>query len=347
MLRSVAIVATAFLVSGCATAYSPLYSPAEVAQTAKARAKSVSLIRGQDDAISTSGAVTTCEQKPITREDRLSQTLACAEVLQYVYSNGYRDISAWRDIATLPVIGGAGAGALILLNQKDEAVKRAGKVALGIGVISAVRDQFWPSSVPLAFIKGHAALGCVIAEGEYFVGDPALEVHRNLESNLGTLSDKTVYLSLLRSKSPSPPATEAEAAQLKSAHAVAEQALVLANDQIEAGSSQAAAYDFASSPFRKAVTEIGAWVATKGRDRPNFSYDEFVGKYAPADSGGQARTLDEATLSRRTYTAQQLLSELAEKTQEVVVATRRLRASTPDYKARLVEVGKCASSLTS
>ena len=347
MLRPVAVAATAFLVSGCATAYSPLYSPAEVAQTAKARAATSNFYRKKDGSLPTSPAVATCEGRADGRDARLAQTLACAEVLQYVYSNGYRDISAWRDIATLPVIGGAGAGALILLNGKDEAAKRAGKVGIGVGVIAAIRDQFWPSSLPLSFIKGHAALGCVIAEGEYFHGTPASDVHGAMMKRLSALTLLSVDMARLRATFPAvkPKPTASEEAQLKATQAVADQALALANEQIGTSATESTAYEFANSAFRKAVTDVGAWVASRGRDRPDFSYQDFVGKYAPTDDSTERALLDRPPPSP--LPIQQLITDLATTTQELIVATRLLKAATPDYKERIAHVGKCATGLPS
>ena len=343
MPRSVLLITAAFSMTACATSYAPLYSPTEVARVAESHAISNGVT---DFSLLRSPALAACEAGGQS-VDRLAQTLGCAEILQGIYSSGYRNASNWNDAATLLTIGGAGGAAWILVNGKKNSVKKAAKVGIGVGILSALRDQFFPDALPTTFIKGHAALGCVIAQRDYFKGSAADSIHDSLKSSLEAVQTTAIALATLRYTSPNPAATKTEDEQLKAAQAVADQAIAFADDQLETSGGQLLAFEFANSTFVKAVTDIGAWVASRGRAHADFSYQDFVQKYAPSTSGGGAAKpiVAPAIAAAPSLTAAELLTQLSKTTQELIIETRELKASTPDYKAQLATVAQCATAL--
>jgi hypothetical protein len=335
MLRPLAVMATALSLGACTTQYAPLYSPAQVAT------RSVAI----DPSAPTGAAARKC-----ISQTGLKQTLACAEVLQGIYSSGYETTSNYQDLASLPVIGGAGAAALILLNGHQNAAKRAGKVGIGVGVFAALRDQFLPSNLPSSFIKGHAALGCVISDGDYFVGENGDKVEANLERQIRVVSAARDDLGKLRFANPTD-SKPAAADLLKAARTVTDQALELAATQLQSSEGQWAAFQFANATFRKAVTDVGAWVASRGRERPNTSYNDLVGRLSPpadrSQGGGDEQTESLAFNAERStgLTTSQLLAALSQGSTALVTQVNILKGATPDYTGRLDHVTKCATDL--
>lgn len=109
MSRSIVAIGLPFLLGACSTLYPPLYSAPTIAETAP------------DGTLKAD-----CQ----SHQDPLDQTLACAEILQDVYSNGYQDTAKWQDISQLPIIGAAGAAAWILLKDEENAGERQARSSL-------------------------------------------------------------------------------------------------------------------------------------------------------------------------------------------------------------------------
>ena len=248
------------LLGGCTTLYPPLYSSPSVAAKASDQDADLTLDCRQND-------------------DPLGQTIACAEILQSIYSSGYENSAQWRDFSQLPIIGAAATAAWILLKNKDNAARTAGKIGIGALTYSAARDHLVPTGLPDVFIKGHGALGCVIAQGEYFNGTTADEYSGSLKNELANAYLLRVAVQKLRYLDPAAGDKSATPEMLAAARTLADQSITLSAAQLEASQTQLGAYEFANAPFRKAVTDIAAWVASRGRTRPNPSYDALLGTF--------------------------------------------------------------------
>jgi hypothetical protein len=332
MSRSIVAIGLPFLLGACTTLYPPLYSAPTIAATAEEG---------------------TLKKDCQGHDDPLDQTLACAEILQDVYSTGYQDSAKWQDISQLPIIGAAGAAAWILLKDEENAARKAGKIFIGTGVYSAARNQLFPKNLPETFIQGHSALGCVIAEKVYFRGDTAVEAFDALNQSLLETADLATLLSWLRYKEPS---DSASAELLKAARALADQAIAAANTQLGASRKERAAYKFAPSPFRQSVSDIAAWVASKGRARPNASYDDLLkgmssspkaepGTEAPLAGVDPLENARSLAAANERPTAAQLIEAIGEVSQKLSSKTIELQGNTPPYAARLVKVTECATKL--
>jgi hypothetical protein len=274
------------------------------------------------------------------------QTTACAQLLQDVYSKGYIESAKWNDFSQLPIIGAAGAAAWILLKNQDNAAQKVGKIGIGTGVYAAGRSQLLPSGLPEVFIKGHSALGCVLAEEVYFRGTAADSQFALLEGSLETVAGLAAATSLLRYAEPSDPAASADL--LKAARALADQSINAANTHLRTSRQERAAYEFAASPFRQSVSDVAAWVASKGRARPNASYDDLLKQMSssPAPSGGQqATTASAMEVSRSRPSSAELIERIGQLSQQLTAATIELQGNTPPYGARLTKVAKCATDL--
>lgn len=322
MSRSIVAIGLPFLLGACSTLYPPLYSAPTIAETAP------------DGTLKAD-----CQ----SHQDPLDQTLACAEILQVVYSNGYQDTAKWQDISQLPIIGAAGAAAWILLKDEENAARKAGKIFIGTGVYSAARNQLFPKGMPETFIKGHSALGCVIAEKVYFRGTAAENANAALDASLLETARISAELAELRHEPPTDP--DAAPDLLKAARALADNAITAANSQLGASRKERAAYEFAASPFRRSVTNIAAWVASKGRDRPNLSYDDLL---KGMSSSPQAPTNESPSTetTRGGKTSAALIRDIGRTSQQLSIETIKLQGNTPPYAARLDKVTECATKLS-
>lgn len=327
MSRPVLAMALPFILGGCSTMYPPLYSPTSIAPV------KVEGSTGHTEPAS----VGTCRDAPTP----LKQTLSCADVLQSIYSKGYVESAQWNDIAQLPVIGAAGAAAWILLKGKDGAATKAGKIAIGTGVFAATRDQLLPKDMAPTFIKGHAALGCLIAQGDFFDGAAAQQSANNLKQAMGITEGLRADVQELRYLDPvADPKKPYDPELLKAARSIADQAITQSATQLEASATQLGAFEFASPHFRKATTDIAAWVASRGRVRPNAEYKDLLTKFSPPDTTEGVELID-----GQSYDGVELTTLLAKKSALLSNSTIRLKGFTPDYQGRLTIVAKCASDL--
>jgi hypothetical protein len=341
MIRPV-LLALPILLGGCSTYYPPLYSSPSIAASSAA----------------TGTLKTKCETKD--ESDPPAQTLACAEILQAIYSDGYSESAQLQDISQLPIIGAAAAASWILLKNKDGAARKVGKIGIGALTYSAARDQLFPKDLPGYFITGHGALGCVLAEGDYFSGTTARNTEKNLAAEVSQAYMLRVAVQKLRYLDPAAGDTSATPEMLAAARTLADQAITLSAAQLETSQAQLGAFQFANSHFRRGVTDIAAWVASRGRSsRPNLSYDTLLGTFKPTESApgvteegttpsttgdqGEATLLRDA--NRTGWTGSQLVERLATASSILTNATIRLKGATPDYKGRLEAVRKCATDL--
>lgn len=333
MSRPAFATALPLLLGACTTMYPPLYSAPTIAATAP-QADQLTLDCRND-------------------ENPLKQTLACAQLLQDVYSDGYSDSARWNDLSQLPIIGAAGAAAWILLKDQPKAARKVGKIGIGTGVYAAGRGQLLPAALPEVFIEGHTALGCVLAEGVYFEGTAADSQFDLLDGSLRHTARLAAETSLLRYTEPSDPAASTDL--LKAARALADQAIAAANSQLRASRQERAAYQFAASPFRKSVGGIAAWVASKGRARPNANYEDLLkgmssspgGGTAPPEAPGQTPQgqADFTEVAASEPTSAELIKAIGEASQQLTAATIDLQGNTPPYGARITSVAKCATDL--
>lgn len=354
MIRPASALAAALplLLGACSTYYPPLYSsPSIVAQPA---AKDNTTLAND------------CSGKADARGniDTLAQSVACAEILQAIYSNSYEDSARWQDISQLPLIGAAAAAAWILLKDKENAAKKVGKIGIGALTYTAARDQLFPKGMSEIFIKGHSALGCIIAEKEYFRGTAAKGAFDGLELSLKEVTLLAAATSALRYTTPSD--TPASPELLRAAQTLADQAVAAANTQLRASRQERAAYQFAASPFRKSVSDVAAWVASKGRTRPNASYDDLLKgmSSSPKTDGDAQKTaanlhaigsniptplarFQAAADPSNPPTAANLIRLIGEASQLLSSKSIELQGNTPAYGARLTRVEKCATDLPS
>jgi hypothetical protein len=334
MSRPALAIALPFMLGACTTMYPPLYSAPTIAGVASPGEPALYEV---------------CRNST----DPLAQTIACEQILQGVYSTGYEKTAQWQDISQLPIIGAAGAAAWILLKDKPNAALKVGKIGIGTGVYAAGRGQLLPSGIPEVFIKGHVALGCVLAEEVYFQGDAARQSLIALDNSLTETALQAEVVSWLRYTEPSDPATAP--ALLQAARTLADQAITAANVQLRVSRQQRAAKLFAASPFRQSVEGIAGWVASKGRDRPDKSYKDLLkdmssspaptGKTLQAalseNSGANANFADPAA----SHTSIVLIRDIGRASQQLTADTAELMGNTPPYVTLLEQVGKCATDL--
>jgi hypothetical protein len=157
--------------------------------------------------------------------DEVAPILKKAEAMQVTYSTNYKKTARWQDLSQLPIIGGAAAAAWILVGNHDNAVKKAGKVGIGTLAYQGARDQLIAKGMPDAYVAGHGALSCVIAEGWFFSGSSAMERHEGLGRALDRVDALLQETTALRYKEPSPKGDQAAQAALTTARTVADQAI--------------------------------------------------------------------------------------------------------------------------
>lgn len=338
MFRRVSVMATTLplMLGACATYYPPLYSSPAIADQpiAKNSTTLAGYCRGDSDAV--------------------LQTVSCAEILQAVYSSGYTESAKLQDYSQLPIIGAAAAAAWILLKDKEKAAKKVGKIGIGALAYGEARDQLFPKGMSEIYIKGHAALGCVIVEKAYFSGGPAKDALKSLDQSLVNTAALSVKASQLRLEIPAD--KDAAPELLTAARAFAEQAITAANTQVRASRQQRAAYIFAPSTFQQAVTDVAAWVASKGRARPNKSYDDLKNAMpsSPKTEGpdatkptDDARALLDLPVGKpKQRTTAEILNDLGLVTQGLTEATLALQGNTPPYTGRLEKIANCATDLS-
>jgi len=205
--------------------------------------------------------------------------------------------------------------------------------------------------------QGTRRLGLRHCRESIFSGGTADSQFRSLDLSLTETADLAALVSGLRYTEPSDPAASPDL--LKAARSLADQAITAANTQLRSSRQERAAHEFAASPFRQAVSDIAGWVASKGRARPNASYDDLLKSMTstpptPAD-GQPADAVPLSAIDRfrnslslnPPRTSADLISAIGQSSQLLTSASIELQGNTPPYGARLTKVTKCATDLPS
>ncbi|HWT13052.1 MAG TPA: hypothetical protein VN231_09900 [Allosphingosinicella sp.] len=277
----------------------------------------------------------------------LEKVLEVAGNLQADYASGYETAALEQDLSQLPIIAAAAAAAWILLDNGANAVRDVGRIGIGASAYSAARGQLLAADLPDAYIAGHGALTCVLAEGPYFSGQGALNRRASLRAQLDRLAraiDETVAAAGFQPLNPS--TTEAEL--LRTARATAEQAIGSARTVEATALGEDSAFDGALPVFRHAVSSISVRVASRGRVRPPVDYATLRAGFSPQPAAGTEDAADDAgglplppPPPPPPTTALEVIQRLNQATANLVGETARLRAATPPFAQRLTAVAAC------
>ena len=267
-----------------------------------------------------------------------------AELLQAKYSVGYKETAKWQDLGQLPIVGAAAVAGLVLVNDHANAAKTVSKIGIGTLAYSSARGQLTAVGLPEAYIAGHGALTCILAEGSYFHG-PAADLRRQgLLSQLVTVAQGIERSNFERYREPTKIGTHAEA--LKAARTVADQAIATARTAQAAALIQYSHYLGAAPSFRNAVSNVSVRVASKGRIRPSVDYAtlrDAIAPPAPPAAGEGMPTF--AGVQRGGNDAITIIQDMMQATQALSSATATLTGSTPRYSESLKRVDECPAKV--
>lgn len=266
----------------------------------------------------------------------LEQILTEAASLQSSYAHGYRVTAKWADVAQLPMIAAAAAAAWILLDAKANAARDVGRIGIGAGAYSAARGQFTAAGLTDAYIAGHGALTCVLAEGSIFAGTRAETRRAELDAELQKIANAIALVSSLRWQ---PPEAGTSAETQKAVTMIADQAIANARTAETAALAQLGAFDTSAPIFRNAVSAISVRVASKGRVRPAIDFATLRDSLAPPKEGNPTppRNVVDPTSGEELPLIQRLVAATA----GLATATARLTAGTPAYTQSLGRVAAC------
>jgi hypothetical protein len=270
--------------------------------------------------------------------NELDNILAEAVRLQGIYGQNYKETAQWQDYGQIPIIGAAAWAAWVLLANKDGAAAKVGKIGIGAGAYSAVRGQLSPAGLTDAYIAGHGALTCVIAEGSVFTGQIADRRHQDVDDELQSLANSLAGVAEYRWIEPADAAQNREA--LKAARAVADQASASARTAETAALLQLGAFDSAPPIFRNAVSAISVRVASKGRVRPTIDFGTLKDSLAPPKAPENIVSQDAGSKSRPTDSST-VIGTLMARTSTLLSGTARLTAIAPPYSRSLTNVASC------
>jgi hypothetical protein len=279
--------------------------------------------------------------------DEVAPILQEAHRLQGQYAIGYKATAERKDLAQLPVIGAAATAAWILLNNHDHAASRAAKIGIGALTYTSVRDQLTASDLPDAYVAGHGALTCVLAEGSMFSGHAAKSRYMGLTRALTDIATWLHQTNEWRYKEPVD-ATD-HAVELKNARTVADQAMVAGRAAESASLMQEASYLGAAPAFRNAVSSISVRVATRGRVRPDVDFNTLRNQMAPPKPPAVGATPESRALmvtSDQRPDATTVIEKMMAATNALMSSTSRLTAATPKYSDSLTQVAKCPEKVT-
>lgn len=285
---------------------------------------------------------------PTDSSDELGVILHEAATLQASYSTGYKETAKWQDISQLPIIGLAGIAAWVLLNNHENAAKKAGKIGIVALSYSGARDQLTAKGMPDAYIAGHGALTCILAEGSQFSGQNATTRHDAFARDLTGLTAQIEWASLLRHVEPDPKKIGQYGEMLKAARALADQAIAAGRTAETGGFTQEGAFQGAAPAFRKAISSVSVRVASKGRVRPPLDFanlrDQMAAPKAPGVQSNGRRSLSEVELATLVDNPARLIDEIVKASNELMTATAKMSKVTPDYVKSLERVqGECVN----
>lgn len=219
----------------------------------------------------------------------LDAILAQGVNLQAEYERGYKRSGKFQDFSQIPIIGAAALAAWVLLVNKTNATENAAKIAIGAGSYAAVRGQFTSTGLTDAYINGHGALTCVLAESTLFSGTLAQNQYNALDSALQTLAEEQYSVEAITNQTPSG-MSSTQSDLWKAALALADQMVAQGKAADTAARAQQAAYLGAAPIFRTSIAAISIRVASRGRVRPPVDFATLQGSLAPAkDATGVAQ----------------------------------------------------------
>ena len=294
--------------------------------------------------------------------DELGPILIEAERLQATYSTGYKETAKWQDIGQLPVIGAAAAAAWILLKDQSGAAKKVGKIGIGTLAYTSARDQLSAQGLPDAYIAGHGALTCILAEGSVFHGSAARERLSAHRIRLDAVANDLALVTALRNIEPdgTPPAIPGEPTPpnyselLKTARTLADQAVTAARTAQATGLAQDSAFGSAGPTFRNAVSSVSVRVASKGRVRPPIDFVDLRDRMGAAAKPGSATAAIQGNglNVQNTYVSaftgddpKTLVQALSAATNQLIQSTAELVAGTPNYQKSLSRVSEDCTKL--
>ncbi len=266
----------------------------------------------------------------------LDQTLAEAARLQATYATNYRQTAQLQDLGQLPIIAAAAAAAWILLDNGMDAARDVGRIGIGAGAYSTARGQLSSPGLTDAYVAGHGALTCVLAEGSLFSGEVAQTRYQQLDRRLQEVATAINDLAIAAAREPANAGAQADA--LKTARNLAAQSITNARTAEAAALNQQAAFLGAPPIFRNAVASISVRVASRGRVRPAIDFATLRDSFAPPKppEGGEAQSLSEVN---------SIINDIIAKTNGLVGATARLSAGAPPYSQSLVRVAACPDQI--
>ncbi|MDQ8755517.1 hypothetical protein RCO27_04680 [Sphingosinicella sp. LHD-64] len=270
-------------------------------------------------------------------QTEIDRTLTAASELQSLYEEGYLESAQVRDLSQLPIIGAAAIAALILLDSNADPTDAA-RFGVFAGAYTAGRDQLNGTGLTDAYIAGHGALTCVLAEGSNFAGTDAQTRYSELDDLLQDIANQIADVLQERWTEPTNSASQAEALRL--ARAMADQAITAARTAETAALVEQAAYRGSPTVFRNAVASISVRVASRGRVRPAVDFATLRDAMAPAkapDVGTPqgANPMDVASVIQRIVT----------KTSGLITLTARLSSGMPSYSQSLDRVAACPDQI--
>ncbi len=268
----------------------------------------------------------------------VDQALAEAARLQATYSTGYVKSAKAADWSQLPIIGAAAAAAWVLLVDHRSAAKTAGKIGISAGAYTAARGQLFGAGLTDAYLAGHAAMTCVLAEGTNFSGTTAEKTHSDLDTHLQDVANQIVVVNRAARQSAQP--TGADVPRLDGARTSADAAMTQALTATRIALTEEAAYNGAAPVFWNAVASISVRVASKGRVRPPIDFTSLRSSLAPEKTG-------EATqpTGLGTPTVDQIILNIQLTTSELIRRTLVLTSSTPPYRQSLERVAACPDQI--
>lgn len=280
---------------------------------------------------------------PIAPGDELQGILAEAHNLQVDYARNYLKTAKWADLAQLPLVALGSVAALVLFNNRTNAARDAGRLAIGAGAYAGARSALTNPKMSQYYFAGHTALNCVISEAGLFVR--AAETDKDgrnseiqlMESGLQKLSDQRWELEQALNRPVAQAPTKQETELIAAARAMARLALDNAAAVETAALAESAAFDASPAVFRVAVGSISVWVATQARERPQQDFAQLrdsLLKSAKPPQTGSPEGLGADWLAQVNLTTKGLLQ-----------ASEALKRATRPFTAALAKVRTCTTTI--
>lgn len=282
--------------------------------------------------------------QPDNPPNRVGEILASAHALQQTYGRYYLQSAQAEQIGQLPLIGLGSAAAFILFKGKPSAASEAGRIGIAAGTYSAARGVLGGQELPDIYIKGHAALSCVISEGVLFSGASATLRHEKLKGLLTqlatTISDLDVALN--RQIVPAVTSTTDQAA-IDQWRQIAADTIQKARETETASLIESTSFDGASIIFSGAYSSISMRVNSKARLQPQVNYSDFLASLSPAANPPKPK--ESGTQGNPSTGLEGWFGEVIALTKGLRLETAKLQAETPPYGASLSRTAKCPDAI--